>query len=103
MGHDVLALEPEGNWSLANLLSDHGEEGLAAYRQPYPERRAQGYGMKDDLVALVDGADLVVVHDWNAPSLGGALGLIRAGRGAVTVRFHDTQHRAAHDTDVSRA
>src|SRR3546814_1784868 len=27
MGHDVLALEPEGNWSLANLLSDHGEAG----------------------------------------------------------------------------
>src|SRR3546814_18871354 len=80
MGHDVLALEPEGNWSLANLLSDHGEEGLAAYRQAYPELRDQGYGMTDALVALVDGADLVIVHEWNDPSRVGALGLIRAGR-----------------------
>ncbi|WP_257554190.1 glycosyltransferase [Sphingobium sp. CFD-2] len=103
MGHDVLALEPEGNWSLANLLSDHGEEGLAAYRQAYPELRAQGYGMKDDLVALLDGAELVIVHEWNEPSLVGALGLIRAGRSDFTLLFHDTHHRAVSDPDAIRA
>ena len=32
LGHDVRAFEPEGNWSLANLLSDAGEDGLAALR-----------------------------------------------------------------------
>ena len=29
-GHEVRALEPVGNWSLANLLADHGEAGLDA-------------------------------------------------------------------------
>ena len=36
-GHDVVAYEPEGAWSLANLLADHGEAGLAAWRERYPE------------------------------------------------------------------
>jgi hypothetical protein len=36
-GHDVVALEPAGAWSLANLLADHGEAGLDAYRRAYPD------------------------------------------------------------------
>ena len=103
MGHDVLALEPEGSWSLSNLLSDHGEEGLAAFREAYPELRAQTYGMKDDLLSLLDGADLVIVHEWNEPSLVAALGLVRAGRSDFTLLFHDTHHRAVSDPDAIRA
>ena len=36
-GHDVEALEPEGNWSLTNLLGDAGPAGLGAFRQSYPD------------------------------------------------------------------
>lgn len=103
MGHDVLALEPEGNWSLTNLLSDHGEEGLSAFREAYPELRAQTYGVQHDLIALLDGADLVIVHEWNEPSLVAALGLVRAGRSDFTLLFHDTHHRAVSDPDAIRA
>src|SRR3546814_7021095 len=38
MGHDVLALEPEGNWSLANLLSrseEHTSELQSLMRISY--------------------------------------------------------------------
>ena len=114
LGHDVLALEPEGSWSLSNLLSDHGEEGLTAFREAYPELRTQAYGMKDDLLSLLDGADLVIVHEWNEPSLVAALGMIRAGRGDFNLLFNDTHHavadanrmlnhRAVSDPDAIRA
>ena len=36
-GHAVEAWEPEGAWSLENLLKDHGEAGLEPYRSAYPE------------------------------------------------------------------
>ncbi|HEV2727424.1 MAG TPA: hypothetical protein VGV34_03965, partial [Solirubrobacterales bacterium] len=36
-GVDVAAYEPGGAWSLQNLIGDHGEAGLDAYRSAYPE------------------------------------------------------------------
>src|SRR6185437_10462791 len=61
-GHEVRALEPDGAWSLANLLADHGPEGLEAWREAYPRLRSRVYRPEDDLAALVEGADLVIVH-----------------------------------------
>ena len=60
-GHDVQVREPEGAWSLANLLADHGEAGLEAYRTAYPELTSTTYAATDDVAAMVDGADLVIV------------------------------------------
>lgn len=100
MGHDVLALEPEGNWSLTNLLADHGETGLEAFRQAYPDLATMAYGRNVDLMALVDGADLIIVHEWNEPSLVAALGLLKAGGGRFTLLFHDTHHRAVSDPEA---
>ena len=34
-GHNVLACEQQGNWSLANLLADHGQAGLAPFREHF--------------------------------------------------------------------
>ena len=36
-GHEVLAFEPAGAWSLQNLLRDHGDAGLDAFRAAYPD------------------------------------------------------------------
>ena len=102
-GHDVLAREPRGAWSLANLLADHGEDGLAPYRTAYPELRAETFDPADDPAELVDGADLVIMHEWNEPALVGAIGGLRARGGRFTLLFHDTHHRAVSDPAAMRS
>ena len=102
-GHDVLALEPEGAWSLANLLADHGEAGLEPWRAAYPELRCETYDPASDVSALVDGADVVIMHEWNDPALVAALGRLRAAGGPFTLLFHDTHHRAVSDPEAIRA
>ncbi|PSJ36673.1 CgeB family protein [Allosphingosinicella deserti] len=102
-GHDVTAYEPEGAWSLQNLLADHGEDGLAAYRSLYPELGSQSFAAGTDLAALTDGADLVIVHEWNEPALVAEIGRLRAAGGRFTLLFHDTHHRAVSDPEAIRA
>ena len=93
-GHEVCALEPEGAWSLANLLADHGPEGLEAWRAAYPRLRSRMYRPDEDLAALVGAADLVIVHEWNDPALVAGLGRLRARGAPWLLLFHDTHHRA---------
>lgn len=102
-GHDVQAYEPEGAWSLANLLKDHGEDGLAAYRNAYPELGSTAYASQADVAELVDGADLVIVHEWNAPELVAEVGRLRTRGGRFTLLFHDTHHRAVSAPHEMRA
>ncbi|HZF75717.1 MAG TPA: glycosyltransferase, partial [Acetobacteraceae bacterium] len=102
MGHDVLAMEPEGAWSLANLLRDHGEAGLDAWRRAYPELRAQAVATGEEAEAALDGADLVIVHEWNEPALVAAIGRARRLGGRFTLLFHDTHHRAVSDPEAIR-
>jgi spore maturation protein CgeB len=102
-GHEVLALEPEGNWSLSNLLADHGEAGLALFRAAYPELVTYSYGPNAGLDALIEGADVVIVHEWNEPALVAALGDLRARGASFTLLFHDTHHRAVSDPEAIRA
>lgn len=102
LGHEVEALEPEGAWSLANLLADHGEAGLDAYRSFYPELRSTTYRPDIDLDAALDGADVVIVHEWNEPWLVAAVGERRRRGGRFTLLFHDTHHRAVSDPNAIR-
>lgn len=102
-GHDVRALEPEGAWSLANLLADHGEPGLEAYRQAYPDLDSERFSPDTDPAALIGDADLVIVHEWNEPALVAAIGSLRKQGGQFTLLFHDTHHRAVSDPDAIRA
>ncbi len=106
-GHQVKVWEPACAWSLANLLKDHGEAGLIPYRTAYPELSSDSYSpdldLDLDLDAALDGADLVVVHEWSEPSLVAAIGRKRAAGGRFTLLFHDTHHRAVSDPDAIRA
>ncbi len=43
LGHEVEALEPEGAWSLENLLADHGPGGLDAYKSAYPDLLSRSF------------------------------------------------------------
>jgi len=101
-GHDVVAYEPEGAWSLANLLRDHGEAGLKAYHDLYPELSSTTFASDADLGELVADADVVIVHEWNDPWLVAAIGDLRRGGGRFTLLFHDTHHRAVSDPNAIR-
>jgi spore maturation protein CgeB len=102
-GHDVRVFEPRGAWSLQNLLADHGEAGLDAYRAAYPELASTEFDPGLDLEWALDGADLVVVHEWNEPALVAAIGAVRSRGGRFTLLFHDTHHRAVSDPEAIRA
>jgi spore maturation protein CgeB len=96
-GHDVMVYEPDGSWSLTNLLADAGEDALTAYRSAYPDLHSQTYGHDIDLARVTDDADVVIVHEWNEEWLVAALAHLRKGRGAFQLLFHDTHHRAVSD------
>ncbi len=102
-GHEVRAHEPEGAWSLVNLIGDAGEAGLDAYRRTYPHLRSHAYAPGFDVDAACDGADLVIVHEWNEPALVAAVGALRRRGGRFTLLFHDTHHRAVSDPQAIRA
>lgn len=102
-GHDVRVYEPAGAWSLENLRADHGEAGLDAYRAAYPELSSQAFAPDADLAELVDEADVVIVHEWNAHDLVAALGTLRRAGARFTLLFHDTHHRAVSAPGEMRA
>jgi len=101
-GHEVLALEPRGAWSLENLLRDHGEAGLDAYRTNYPELTARDFTATEEAEAAVSDADAVIVHEWNEPALVAAIGRLRRNGARFTLLFHDTHHRAVSDPEAIR-
>jgi spore maturation protein CgeB len=101
-GHAVLAYEPQGAWSLENLLSDHGEAGLDAYRSLYPELSSTVFDPDFDLDEALADADVVIVHEWNNPWLVDAIGEVRRRGGRFTLLFHDTHHRAVSDSNAIR-
>jgi spore maturation protein CgeB len=103
-GHDVTACEPLENWSLGNLVADAGEAGLDAFHQAYPELTPTRFDPATvDYAALVDRADLVIVHEWNDPELVAAIGRLRAKGGSFHLLFHDTHHRAVSAPEEMRA
>jgi spore maturation protein CgeB len=93
-GHQVLALEPEDSWSRANLLADQGQGAVERFARDFPHLQARRYGADCEHEAVVDTADLVIVHEWTDPELVARLGRARAAGGGFTLLFHDTHHRA---------
>ncbi|MES2492144.1 MAG: glycosyltransferase [Pseudomonadota bacterium] len=93
-GHEVTVYEPINSWSLSNLLIDHGETGLDPYRNAYPRLSSRTFTPAENLAALTEGADLVIVHEWNDPATVAELGRARARGAPWLLLFHDTHHRA---------
>jgi len=101
-GHDVAAFEPAGAWSRMNLLADGGPDADKLWQPHYPQLSSTVYDPAADLAPLVDGADAVIVHEWNEPALIAALGRLRAQGGRFRLLFHDTHHRAVSEPDTMR-
>jgi spore maturation protein CgeB len=102
-GHDVVAYEPARAWSMENLLKDHGEEGLEPYREAYPELSSTPFGRRPALGRMLDGADVVIVHEWNDHDLVAAIGAKRKRGARFTLLFHDTHHRAVSEPKAMKA
>jgi spore maturation protein CgeB len=97
-GHDVRVFEPEDAWSANQLEADQGPEALAAYRRAYPDLESRRYGRSNlDVGEVLDGADLVIVHEWNDADLITRVGQHRARTPSLRALFHDTHHRSVSD------
>jgi spore maturation protein CgeB len=93
-GHDVRILEPASSWCVENLVRDHGTNAIAAFHHAYPELDSERYDASLDLDAVLDGIDVVLVHEWNEPDLVARIGEHHARSGRYALLFHDTHHRS---------
>ncbi len=100
-GHDVVAFEPLQSWSRENLILDQGATAQDAFGAQFPMLAVRRFGAAPDLEQATDGADLVIVHEWNDPATVQALGRLRR-RSRFTLLFHDTHHRAVSDPEAIR-
>jgi spore maturation protein CgeB len=102
-GFDVLALEPANSWSASSLSQDHGPAALDAWREAYPPLPLRLYDTAElDLDQILDGADLVLVHEWNEPALIARVAAHRRSVGRYLLLFHDTHHRIASAPEAMR-
>jgi spore maturation protein CgeB len=94
-GHELRVLEPAGGWSLQNLVARHGNEPVRDFARAFPHLQSVAYEESTlDLDRTLDGAGLVLVHEWNDPKLVRRIGAHRARSGGYRLLFHDTHHRA---------
>jgi spore maturation protein CgeB len=97
-GHDVRVLESRDAWSARNLVAEAGSTALSAYRGTYPNLDSSRYDPGTlDIDEALDGADVVLVHEWNEHALVRDIGAHRAAVGGYLLFFHDTHHRAVTD------
>lgn len=94
-GHIVRVFEPRDGWSLANLRREAGEGAIDAFRAAYPDLTSDFYDPATiDLDRALDGADLVIAHEWSDHGLIARLSQHRKGGAPYRLLFHDTHHRA---------
>jgi spore maturation protein CgeB len=103
-GHEVAVYEPADGWSRRNLLAEQGPAAVNDFAHAFPGLASITYDLAAlDLDTVLDGADLVLVHEWNDPELVRRIGRHRAAGGRYRLLFHDTHHRAATaPTDMAR-
>ena len=94
-GHDVTVYEPKDAWSVQHLRAEHGAESIKRFHQAYPGLRSTEYDPATlDVTKALEGANLVIVHEWSDHALVHRIGQHRARGGDFTLLFHDTHHRA---------
>lgn len=99
-GHAVRVFEPEDAWSRENLLRDYGQIALDEFHRAFPALQSTTYRLDDlRLEDRLEGTDLLLVHEWNHPSLISAVGAYRKTRSNTRLFFHDTHHRALTASD----
>jgi spore maturation protein CgeB len=103
-GHEVRIFEPRDGWSLQNLIAEYGYTPVISFEQAYPRIRSSFYDLASlDLAQALEGADVTLVHEWNAHELVRRVGEYRASHGRLRLFFHDTHHRLATAPDSMAA
>jgi spore maturation protein CgeB len=103
-GHDVRVFEPKSAWSVANLLADAGPAAITGFHRAYPRLVSERFRRSRlDLDAALDGADLVLVHEWSDRSLVKRIGRHRSQNPGYVLLFHDTHHRSVSDVEAMAA
>ncbi|HEY8469163.1 MAG TPA: glycosyltransferase [Longimicrobiales bacterium] len=96
-GIAVDVYEPEDGWSLRNLIAECGPDAIARFHRIFPRLHSTRYRLETlDLERVLDGADLVLVHEWSDPELVRRVGALRR-QANFRLLFHDTHHRAVTD------
>ncbi|EAQ02261.1 hypothetical protein OB2597_19301 [Pseudooceanicola batsensis HTCC2597] len=93
-GHSCTALEPLDGWSRSNLIAERGEAAVEAFHATFPDLHTISYGGFDEIADVLEGMDVVVVHEWTDPQIVSAVGRLRARGATFRLLFHDTHHRA---------
>lgn len=102
-GVDVEIFEAENNWSLSNLMKDNGEKAIQEFHRYYPQLKSSVYNPATiNLGSVLEGADLVIVHEWNEHSLVKKIGEKRKHH-RFKLLFHDTHHRAVTEREKMKA
>ncbi len=93
-GHEVSVYEPADGWSRVNAIAEGGEDALGEIPPLFSGVQITAYDPSLDLDMALDGADLVLVHEWNTPELIEQIATRRRRGARFTLLFHDTHHRA---------
>ncbi len=100
MQHVVDVYEPQDAWSAVNLTLEHGVAACERYRSVYPSIESKRYDPEGmDLERELQGADLVLVHEWNTQNIINGVARLRE-RIPFIALFHDTHHRSISTPDA---
>jgi spore maturation protein CgeB len=95
--HNIHVYEPQDAWSLENLLAEYADEPIKRFYAAYPGLESIRYDLQTlNLDEVLDGADLVIVHEWSDRDLVRRIGEHRA-RSSFKLLFHDTHHRSVSE------
>lgn len=99
-GHEVRCYEERDGWSMRNLASEQNgaaADALADFRKAFPALDVRLFDndadLKHFLIRQLRGADVVLIHEWNAPEIVCAILSLKRQLGFQSL-FHDTHHRA---------
>ena len=98
LGHRVTVFEPAVEWSIENLWTEErGQGSLTDFAHVYADLDLQTYATHETAAQWSErlcGVDIVILHEWNSPSLAQCLLGLREQLG-FKLLFHDTHHRAS--------
>jgi spore maturation protein CgeB len=96
--HHVKVYEPIDGWSRQQLLADAGPDAIGRFNKAFPSLHSEAVNLDAlDLDEALQGADVVIVHEWNPHALVSRIGRHRLRSGRYTLLFHDTHHRSVTD------
>lgn len=96
---EVNVFEPENGWSYSNLIREQGKEAINNFAKAFPGLKTNFYNPASiDYDRMLNGADLVIVHEWNERALVKKLGRLKE-KYQYSLLFHDTHHRSITEAE----